>query len=380
MTAKEKYLLTLRTMAQLGGNGGKDFRKELGFSLQETFDKILNSVHNEYITELLETKGSNIYNPINEYEALLENIPSTSFETRKIANDKITEKYKELQQEELYDPIVFYQIYFALNTANQKDLYESAFYKNLKVKHNKTGLDLLGRNENFASWFANSKVVDEDKNPMVVFHGTWAEDFTKFSFDRFPVSYFAENKSYSDWFQRSRGTEGTMFQCYLRIQNPIDLRLFGVRKILYEEFIGYILLKYGYELPLNPMLKAASDNGGGMWAWQYIRGGVDWLNLIKNNGYFDGFKYYENNSDDLIDGKENVTPAWAVFNAEQIKSARGNVTFSYDSKDIRFEKGGKINIPIDVHLKAKAMGMTYPIQVEGNAEIDINEVDKYISK
>ena len=342
MTAKEKYLLTLRTMAQLGGNGGTDFRKELGFSFQETFDKILNSVHNEYITELLETKGSDIYNPINEYEALLESIPNTSFETRKIANDKITEKYKELQQEELYDPIAFYQIYFALNTANQKDLYESAFYKNLKVKHNKTGLDLLGRNESFASWFANSKVVDEDKNPMVVFHGTGASEFTKFNFDRFPVAYFAENKDYSDWFQRARGTEGTMFQCYLRIQNPIDLRLFGVRKVTYDEFVGYIELKYGYKLPLNRMLKSASDVSGGMWVWQYIKGGVEWLNLIKNNGYFDGFKYYENNPDDLIDGKENVTPAWAVFNAEQIKSARGNVTFSYDSKDIRFEKGGKL--------------------------------------
>lgn len=341
MTAKEKYLLTLRTMAQLGGNGGADFRKELGFSLQETFDKILNSVHNEYITELLETKGSDIYIPINEYEALLESIPNTSFETRKIANDRITEKYQELQQEELYDPIAFYQIYFALNTATQKDLNESMFYKNLKVK-SKTGLDLLGRNENFASWFANSKVVDEDKIPMVVFHGTGASEFTKFNFDRFPVGYFAENKDYSDWFQRARGKEGVMFQCYLRVQNPIDLRLFGVDLVKYDEFVGYIELKYGYKLPLNRMLKALSDKEGGLWAWRYIRGGVEWLNLIKNNGYFDGFKYYENNPDDPKDGKDNVTPAWAVFNAEQIKSARGNVTFSYDSKDIRFAKGGKL--------------------------------------
>jgi hypothetical protein len=341
MTAKDKYLLTLRTMAQLGSNAGADFRKELGFSLQEEFDKILNSVHNEYVTELLESKGSEIYIPIREYERLMENIPNTSYETRKIANEKITEKYKELQEEALYDPIAFFQIYFALNTATQKDLYENIFYKNLKLK-SKTGLDLLGRNENFATWFANSKVVDENKDPMLVFHGTGASEFTRFSFDSFPVAYFAENRDYAEWFQKARGGDGTMFTCYLRIQNPIDLRLFGVRKVKYEEFVGYISLKYGYDLPLNPMLKNGSDNSDGLWVWQYIRGGIEWLKLIKNNGYFDGFKYYENNPDDPKDGKENVTPAWAVFNAEQIKSARGNVTFSYDSKDIRFKKGGNL--------------------------------------
>jgi hypothetical protein len=341
MTAKDKYLLTLRTMAQLSGNAGTDFRKELGFSLQDEFDKILSSVHHEYITELLDSKGSEIYIPIREYELLLENISNTSYEARKIANEKITEKYKQLQAEELYDPIAFFQIYFALNTANQTDLNESMFYKNLKVK-SKAGFDLLGRNENFATWFANSKVVDENKDPMLVFHGTGASEFTRFSFDRFPVAYFAENKDYSEWFQKSRGGDGAMFTCYLRIQNPIDLRLFGVRKVKYEEFVGYISLKYGYDLPLNPMLKNGSDNSDGLWAWQYIRGGVEWLKLIKNNGYFDGFKYYENNPDDPKDGKENITPAWAVFNAEQIKSARGNVTFSYDSKDIRFKKGGNL--------------------------------------
>lgn len=341
MTAKEKYLITLRTIAQLSGNSGADFRKELAFPLEETFDKTLNIFHNEYISELLEKKVDEIYTPITEFETLLNSIPSTSFETTKIANDAITEIYKKYQSEDLYEPTAFYNIYFALNTATQKELVESNFSKKLKVK-SKTGFDLLGRNENFATWFSNSKVVNEDKNPMIVFHGTGASEFTKFNFDRFPVSYFAENKDYADWFQKARGTDGVMFQCYLRVQNPIDLRLFGVDLISYDEFVGYIELKYGYKLPHNRMLKAASDNRGGMWAWQYIRGGVEWLNLIKKNGYFDGFKYYENNPDDPKNGKDNITPAWAVFNAEQIKSSRGNVTFSYYSKDIRFAKGGKL--------------------------------------
>ena len=134
-----------------------------------------------------------------------------------------------------------------------------------------------------------------------------------------------------------------MFECYLRVQNPIDLKLFGVRLVKYDEFVGYILLKYGYKLPLNKMLKALSDAEGGLWAWRYIRNAIEWLKMIKNDGAFDGIKYYENNPADIKGGVEAVTPAWAVFSPEQIKSSRGNLTFSYDSKDIRFNKGGFIN-------------------------------------
>ena len=339
MDSKKKYLQTLTAMAVLSANAGKDFREKLSFVLQENFDKVLLSYHNEYMSDLLQGETDTIYKSVGEYQSLLEAIPNTSYETRKIANDKITEVFKKVQEEKLYDPYSFYNIYFSLNTADQNTLYESPFYKQMKTA-SKTGEKLLGRNENFATWFSNSKVVDENKDPLVVFHGTGANEFTRFNFDRFPVAYFAENKDYSEWFQKARGGDGVMFTCYLRIQNPIDLRLFGVRKVSYDEFVGYIQLKYGYELPLNTMLKATSEKQGGLWAWQYIRGGVEWLKLIKNNGYFDGFKYFENNPDQKVNGKENVTPAWALFNAEQIKSARGNVTFSYDSKDIRFEKGG----------------------------------------
>lgn len=339
MNAKHQYLLTLEAQAALSANAGKDFREKLGFSLQEEFDSILSAMHNEYISEILQGESNELYLGVMEYEQLLSAIPNTSFETRKIANEKITESFKKLQDEKLYDPNMFYNIYFFLNSASQKDLAASPFYKKLKT-HSKTGMKLGGRNENFATWFSNSKVTNESNEPLVIFHGTGAEEFTRFNFDKFPVAYFAENREYSDWFQKARGTEGAMFTCYLRIQNPIDLRLFGVDKVTYDEFVGYIELKYGYKLPLNKMLKTASDKQGGIWAWQYIRGGVEWLKLIKNNGYFDGFKYYENNPQQIINGKESVTPAWAVFNAEQIKSDRGNVTFSYDSKDIRFEKGG----------------------------------------
>jgi hypothetical protein len=331
MTKKEKYLLTLETMAALSANAGKDFREQLNFPIMSTFTNILTSAYNDFVTEIITSPKLEKYQTVTDFQNLLEAIPSTSYETQKIANERITEQFKSIQEEELFDPIVFYNIYFLLNTATQEDLSNSPFL-----------LTMLKNNENFSTWFSNSKVVNKENEPLVVFHGTGYDEFTRFNFDKFPVAYFAENKDYSEWFQKMRGTKGVIFSCYLRIQNPIDLRLFEVRKVKYDEFVGYIKLKYGYSLPLNTMLKSASENNNGLFAWQYIRGGVEWLKLIKTNGYFDGFKYYENNPDDLKNGKENVTPAWAVFNAEQIKSSRGNVTFSYESKDIRFAKGGKL--------------------------------------
>ncbi len=331
MNQKQKYLNSLLTVAIITAKENNP--DGLTYAIEKNLKSFLKSEHNQFLTHLLKDKSESIYTPIMEYEKLLSLVPSTSSEIIKIANDKISEKYNELQQESLYDREIFTKIYFALNSTSQLDFEDNAFSRIFNNSIN-------NKNENFNSWFANSKVVDDEKNPLTVYHGTGANEFTKFKFDNFPISYFAENKSYSDWFQKARGTQGAMFTCFLRVQNPIDLRLFGVNLVTYEEFVGYIELKYGYKLPLNRMLKALSDERGGLWAWRYLRAGVEWLKTIKEDGYFDGFKYYENNPDDLVDGVQNITPAWAVFNAEQIKSAKGNVTFSLDSKDIRFNKGG----------------------------------------
>jgi hypothetical protein len=100
---------------------------------------------------------------------------------------------------------------------------------------------------------------------------------------------------------------------------------------------------YGYKLPENKMLKASSDSRGGMWAWSYLRGGVDWLNFIIKDGKFDGIAFYENNTQDLdSNGKDKVTPAWMVFEPNQIKLAKNNSIYSLQSDDIRMKKGGKL--------------------------------------
>ena len=322
MTEKDKYLLALSAEAALNSEiGSKLFTEKLSFDILYSISRLTSELSTRY--DLLSVNSNK---ELYDYLSLSQALPTTSFEAIKITNDKITEIYKNIQSVNLYDPRRFFDIYFSLNGTGQDFPIKSLFNRNYP---------------NFNTWFAESKVVDDIDKPIEVYHGAGGDEFTKFNFDRFPIAYFAEKLDYSEWFKNIKGGKGTLFSCYLRIQNPIDLRLFKVKKITYDEFVGYIKLKYGYELPLNKMLKSASDKKEGLWAWQYLRGGVEWLNTIKKDGYFDGFAFYENNPDQIVNGKENVTPAWAVFYPEQIKSVN-NLTFSYESKDIRFKEGGKI--------------------------------------
>jgi hypothetical protein len=199
-------------------------------------------------------------------------------------------------------------------------------------------------NDRFKLWFSGSQCTNEKGEPLVLYHGTSGlnlNEFDEFTFDLFPGAYFAEEKEYSDWFSTIKGGNSFIYRVYLRILNPIDITLFRVEKVTYEDFVNYIKYSYGYEMPFNAMLKSASDSNDGLLAWQYLRGGVDWLKSIKSKNEFDGFVYYENNPGDKVNGKDRVTKAWLVFDAKQIKSADiRNTTFSLQSKSIKMKKGG----------------------------------------
>lgn len=334
MNLIEKYAAIKQMIALLSGSMREDVldsvpdaAKNIMYGLQIIEEKMIDKA------VALKPELKDIQNAIYEYQQLINLIPSTSYETISKANAELAVLQSEMQNLITFDSMMFYNIYFNLNGATQKSVNNKPVFE-----------PSLGVNtKSFDLWFQGSKVVNDKSEPLIVFHGTGASDFSRFTFDLFPGAYFAENKSYSEWFRTQKGgQDGVMFECVLRITNPIDLRLFKTDKVLYEEFVGYIELMYGYKLPENKMLKTASAQGNGLWAWQYIRGGSDWLKLIATNDLFDGIAFFENNPGDVKKGIENVTPAWLVFKPEQIKAAHGNVTFSYDSKDIRFKIGGEV--------------------------------------
>ena len=259
-------------------------------------------------------------------------LPDTSLETINTVDGQISEIRTELSEISSYDPETYYDVYFLQLGVTQKD---NTSYANLNL-HNTKSIA-------FNNWFSHSKVVDSNGNPLPVYHGSSSGDFSKFKFDLFPGIYFAENKEYSEWFRTAKGTNGTMFECYLKILNPLDLRLFKTNKVKYNDFVVYMKLRYGYDLPENIMLKTLSEKRNGLWAWSYLRFGVDWVKFILKDNKFDGITFYENNPDDLLpNGEDKVTPAWMVFKSNQIKSSNSNILFSENSKDIRFKKGGQL--------------------------------------
>jgi hypothetical protein len=73
----------------------------------------------------------------------------------------------------------------------------------------------------FKAWFRDSKVVNADGSPKVVYHGTKAT-FDAFNTDKNGGAFFTSNRSYAKNYGRNeRG--GRVEAVYLSIQNPLDM-------------------------------------------------------------------------------------------------------------------------------------------------------------
>jgi hypothetical protein len=156
--------------------------------------------------------------------------------------------------------------------------------------------------------------------PTVVYHGSASDvEFSRFKFDKFPVMYFAENKTYADWFANIQG--GVLFKCYLNIKELADFTFFGINKVYWNEIVEYSKRVYNVELPqLHPVLEPETLKS----FWQYLRGDMPHKTLIDafRTSAFNGFCHVENNPNDMLpSGEENTTLAYTVFEAKNIKSA-----------------------------------------------------------
>ena len=67
-------------------------------------------------------------------------------------------------------------------------------------------------NDNFWKWFDNSKVVDKNKTPLVVYHGSQSE-FSEFDGD----SYFTDDYMNADGYASGE----YVYEVYLSIKNPL---------------------------------------------------------------------------------------------------------------------------------------------------------------
>ncbi len=200
------------------------------------------------------------------------------------------------------------------------------------------------RTTNFKNWFGDwendpenaSKVVDENGEPMVVWHGRSAEfnTFEKKEGVRFIMGledkvksegfFFSPDKGLAEEFasnsSRHRGGKANVVPCFLNIRRPMDLTGEDYDRI-YEDVTGWEYM-------------VGMDTQGNLWGIMDEEGMAD---KIKEKGY-DGAIFVE----EVDDSYEPTKISYCALDANQIKSAENNNgDFSADNNDIRFSLAGE---------------------------------------
>lgn len=195
------------------------------------------------------------------------------------------------------------------------------------------------RTANFKNWFGDwendpenaSKVVDENGEPMVVWHGRSAEfnTFEKKEGVRFIMGledkvkaegfFFSPDKGLAEEFasnsSRHRGGKANVVPCFLNIRKPMDLTGEDYDRI-YEDVTGWEYM-------------VGMDTQDNLWGIMDEEGMAD---KIKEKGY-DGAIFVE----EVDDSYEPTKISYCALDANQIKSAENNNgDFSADNNDIRF--------------------------------------------
>jgi len=160
----------------------------------------------------------------------------------------------------------------------------------------------ITESQQFKRWFGNSKVVNEDGTPKVVYHGT-NKKFTTFKSDN-GTYWFSESRDYAEAMAEERGGE-TVMLAYLTMKNP-----------------------YYAKLPEGKFSDPAAEKGIIRTAKANKHDGIIIECDTKNELSYD--KYY------------------VVFEPTQIKSATDNIgTFDGSNPDINYSLKGTNNTTSD---------------------------------
>lgn len=178
----------------------------------------------------------------------------------------------------------------------------------------------------FKKWFGDSKVVDENGEPLVVYHGTTVSNIEIFEpnrastdFDYPEAIYFSDSlniaKTYGDTYHKNP------MQVYLKMKNPLELDAQGQT---YNDFYDELKRELKYAVTNNDgvIVRNIRDdwaqNDGGEIATTYIVFNPEQIKSVNNYGTFDAENpniYYQSEIDrenietSFGDTLENITDA-----------------------------------------------------------------------
>lgn len=333
----------------------KAYNVEVSDEWMDRYNKLLDTIKKDYKVFYFETKFMRPYG-LDEFEkAIVPNdTPSDVVDALKKAGIDVSSYERgnaEDRQKVTMDAINSSDnIRFSLKEEKEKvvaDAKENGTYMTAP-NGEKTKLDAeqwaTVRTANFKNWFGDwendpknaSKVVDENGEPMVVWHGRSAEfnTFEKKEGVRFIMGledkvkaegfFFSPDKGLAEEFasnsSRHRGGKANVVPCFLNIRKPMDLTGEDYDRI-YEDVTGWEYM-------------VGMDTQDNLWGIMDEEGMAD---KIKEKGY-DGAIFVE----EVDDSYEPTKISYCALDANQIKSAENNNgDFSADNNDIRFSLAGE---------------------------------------
>lgn len=176
---------------------------------------------------------------------------------------------------------------------------------------------------NFYKWFGNSKVVDEQGRPLVVYHGTDAE------FDTFDISHFGEtdsgdfgrgfyltaDKRYAEYYG------GQIMPLYLKIENPYKTSIWGYVDTDLKQKQGYDGVLVWTQETVFPRSKFATQK--------------EYEAAIKE--YQEYGRYNVEIGEESFFIQEKLPKEIVAFEPNQIKSVDNRGTFSSDTGNIFYQ-------------------------------------------
>jgi len=210
----------------------------------------------------------------------------------------------------------------------------------------------------FRNWFKDSKVVNEDGTPKVMYHGTSSSGFRMFDtyggkFGLFGIgSYFTDDPDVaSSYTKKGHGKAPGVYPVYLSIQNPIDMdapaNIEQWRQAFEENDWGvdYLDGVKTNEDAYRALLDVLQDEG----YYQYD-GEETAQDVIRFMGY-DGITHIGGGRYGKKDGPRHRV--YIVFDPEQVKSIYNQGTWDPDNTDIRY------SVSPDMRARLDAMHAQY---------------------
>jgi len=221
-------------------------------------------------------------------------------------------------------------------------------------------LDRITSTPEFKKWFKDSKVVDKNGKPKVVFHGSPDPKFTSFEHSKGtegegnqqsgPGFYFTTDPESASNYSRSSEKPGGVYPVFLSIQNPIEVDFVkgwvGGAKISLTSVQVRNIIESAPDIkdpdgPLSNYGDVRYEGRAKLMA-QAVKTymGQDMLASLRNDFFNDDDEKFLNalqkytGHDGWVSHLENGNTHWVAWRANQIKSIFNKGTFSENEKDI----------------------------------------------